>query len=52
MASTSYKSRVIIKEHTAEQTDFAGTYNLSQMSAVGLPSWLTQPCLVEMPEME
>ena len=30
MASTSYRTRVIVKEHTEKQADFAGTYNLLQ----------------------
>ena len=51
MASTSYKSRVIIKEHTAEQADFAGTYNLL-LAAKSIPSPASPPNTVESTTME
>ncbi len=43
MASSSYLVRAIVKEHTANQTDFAGNYNLlvkgkSMPSPVGSPN--------------
>lgn len=51
MASTSYKTRAIIKEHTNEQTDFAGTYNLL-MAAKSMPSPVQPPNTVESTTME
>lgn len=48
MASTSYKARVIFKEHTdtGETTDFAGTYHLL-VSAKSMPAPMSAPNTVE-----
>lgn len=51
MASTSYKTRVIIKEHTDKEKDFAGTYNLL-LAAKSVPSPASPPNTVESTTME
>lgn len=51
MASTSYKTRVIVKEHTDKQADFAGTYNLL-VAAKSVPSPASPPNTVESTTME
>lgn len=51
MASTSYKTRVIVKEHTEKQADFAGTYNLL-VAAKSVPSPASPPNTVESTTME
>lgn len=51
MASTSYRTRVIVKEHTEKQADFAGTYNLL-VAAKSVPSPASPPNTVESTTME
>ena len=53
MASTSYKSRVIFKEHTdtGEATDFAGTYKLL-VKVRSMPSPVSAPNTVESTTLE
>jgi len=54
MASTSYRCRVIYKEHTAgegEETDFAGAYNLL-LNAKSVPSPASPPNTVESTTLE
>lgn len=51
MASTSYRTRVIVKEHTDKQADFAGTYNLL-VAAKSVPSPASPPNTVESTTME
>lgn len=51
MASTSYKTRAIIKEHTDKQEDFAGTYKLL-LAAKSMPSPMSPPNTVESTTME
>ena len=51
MASTSYRTRVIVKEHTEKQADFAGTYNLL-VAAKSVPSPASPPNTVESNTME
>ena len=51
MASTSYRTRVIVKEHTDRQSDFAGTYNLL-VAAKSVPSPASPPNTVESTTME
>ena len=51
MASTSYRTRVIVKEHTDKQSDFAGTYNLL-VAAKSVPSPASPPNTVESTTME
>ena len=51
MASTSYRTRVIVKEHTEKQANFAGTYNLL-VAAKSVPSPASPPNTVESTTME
>lgn len=51
MASTSYLCRVIYKEHQANETDFAGTYNLL-VKAKSIPSPASAPNTVESTTLE
>ena len=51
MASTSYRTRVIVKEHTDRQSDFSGTYNLL-VAAKSVPSPASPPNTVESTTME
>ena len=51
MASTSYRTRVIVKEHTDRESDFAGTYNLL-VAAKSVPSPASPPNTVESTTME
>ena len=51
MASTSYLCRVIYKEHQANETDFAGNYNLL-VRAKSIPSPASAPNTVESTTLE
>lgn len=51
MASTSYLCRVIYKNHVADETDFAGTYNLL-VRAKSVPSPVSAPNTVESTTLE
>lgn len=51
MASTSYLARVIYKPHVADETDFAGTYNLL-VKAKSIPSPASPPNTVESTTLE
>lgn len=46
MASTSYLARVIVKEHTANQSNLAGSYRLL-LAAKSIPSPVSAPNTVE-----
>jgi hypothetical protein len=50
-ASTTYRARVIVKEHTNEQTSLAGTYKLL-LAANNIPSPMSAPNTVESTDFE
>ena len=50
-ASTTYRARVIVKEHTSEQTSLAGTYKLL-VAANNIPSPMSAPNTVESTDFE
>lgn len=51
MASTSYKARIIFKEHTDSETDFSGTYKLL-LDAKSMPAPVSAPNTVESTTLE
>ena len=51
MASTSYLARIIYKEHTANSTSFAGSYDL-MLRAKSIPSPVNPPNTVESTTLE